>query len=409
MNESQNKLLITIGTQKLEATLFENQATVNLLNQLKDKEITLKMRDLDKGEKTGELPFLIDGQKEVYKTQPCDINIIDSNSFVISYDSRAYRYTRVGKIDMCTQEMIKELLRGGKGTVDIKISVKKEEQVVVEEKNESSVLDFNVKLRDLKTMLKGLETVGIAYSGGVTSTFLLKIAHECLGRKCYAITVHNEFTNESELEEAKQFCKDNEINQLLLNVKALSSEIKNNPEDRCYYCKKETFSTLKRFAETKQIPYVLEGSYLDSKNKFALKALEEVGIRSPLKEIGFTKDEIREYSKALNLPNWDKHYAGCLAGRFAYGDEITLDKLHMIEKAEDILKRIGCTEYRVRVHGNIARIEVNPKEFVNVIKYRNPVTQKFKEYGFDYVTLDIQGFRPASQDEVLKKEILSSD
>ncbi|MCR5032336.1 MAG: ATP-dependent sacrificial sulfur transferase LarE [Lachnospiraceae bacterium] len=264
------------------------------------------------------------------------------------------------------------------------------------------------KLNNLRAYLKEKGSIAVAFSAGVDSTFLLKVAHDTLGDKCIAITGMSAAVPDREQKEATEFCQKEGIRQLPFYSNELEDEdYVKNPTNRCYYCKHILFSGMKKLAEENGIAYVAEGSNMDDRGDYrpGLKAIEELGILSPLQAVGLTKAEIRDYSKEMNLPTWDKPSFACLASRFVYGETITAEKLKKVEKAEALLADLGLRQYRVRIHENLARIEVAPADFPVLMKEDNRlrIVREFKEYGFSYVSLDLQGFRSGSMNEVLHK------
>ena len=257
------------------------------------------------------------------------------------------------------------------------------------------------KLDLLKDNLAEKRMVAVAFSGGVDSTFLLKVAHDVLGDGAIAVTVRNELCSEEEMCEAEMFCRNNGIKQIIVSPDILHDEaFAVNPPDRCYICKKKIFSSV--IEEAKGYT-VMDGTNADDTGDYrpGMRALSELGILSPLKELGFTKKEIRDLSVKMGLPTADKPSAACLASRIAYGERITEDKLKMADKAECCLRRHGIVNCRVRIHGDIARIETSKKDMELVLKVREEVTEIIKSYGIRYVTLDLEGYRTGSMNEVL--------
>ena len=258
----------------------------------------------------------------------------------------------------------------------------------------------------LEEYLKELGSIAVAYSSGVDSTFLLKVAKDVLKDNVIAVTARSASFPKRELDEATEFCKKEGIRQLFVDIDEMSIEgFRKNPVNRCYYCKHEVFTRITEAAVNCGIKYVAEGSNIDDNGDYrpGLKAVEELGIKSPLRYAGLTKSEIRALSKELGLPTWEKPSFACLASRFVYGEAITEEKLGMVDRAEQMLLDLGFKQFRVRVHGNIARIEVLPEEISKLMEetVRSVVYKRFKEIGFDYVTMDMAGYRTGSMNETL--------
>ena len=255
------------------------------------------------------------------------------------------------------------------------------------------------KFEDLKKYLSQLGSVAVAFSGGVDSTFLLKVAHEVLGENVIAVTAASKVFPKRELEETKNFCRAEGIRQIIFDSYELTREIfLRNPKNRCYLCKKILFEKILGIAAENNFSYVVEGSNMDDTGDYrpGMQAISELNIKSPLLHVKLYKKEIRELSQKLNLPTADKPSFACLASRFVYGESISEEKLSMLEKAEEFLREKNFKQYRVRIHGNIARIEILPTEFEKILNLRGEIAKNFKEYGFDYVTLDLQGYRVGS-------------
>ncbi len=266
--------------------------------------------------------------------------------------------------------------------------------------------NLDKKNQALREYLRSLGSVAVAFSSGVDSTFLLKVAHEELGDKAIAITAASCIFPDRESDEAENFCKANGIKQIKVMANELEiPEFCKNPVNRCYICKKDLFTKIISLAKENGVEYVCEGSNMDDTGDYrpGLKAVAELNVKSPLRECELYKEEIRELSKKLGLPTWNKQSFACLASRFVYGEEINEKKLAMVDKAEQTLLDAGFKQLRVRIHGeNLARIEVLPAELERLLSMRETITQKLHEAGFAYITMDLQGYRTGAMNEVIK-------
>lgn len=263
------------------------------------------------------------------------------------------------------------------------------------------------KYGKLQDILGQLESVLVAYSGGVDSTFLLKAAVETLGDNVLAITGDSETIPRSELENAITWAKSIGAHHKVIQTKEMVDPefIVNNP-DRCFHCKKTLFSTLTSLAKSEGYQTIIEGSNVDDVSDYrpGFLAIEKFKILSPLREAGLTKNDIRKLSQVAGLPTWDKPAAPCLSSRIPYGSPVTSEKLSRIEKSEEYLREIGFSVLRVRDHGDVARIEV-PREIIAKLvegDYPEKITEKLKSFGYRYVSVDLLGFRSGSLNEVLK-------
>lgn len=266
------------------------------------------------------------------------------------------------------------------------------------------------KYARLLEILKDMQKVVVAFSGGVDSTFLAYAAKEAVGANALAVTSRSGVVPQRDLREGAAFCEQQGIAHAYLDFDELAvPSFAENPPDRCYICKKTLFTKLLEVAKKEQA-VLCEGSNMDDLGDYrpGLRALRELSVRSPLQETGFTKAEIRLLSKKFGLPTWAKPASACLASRFAYGERITADKMAAVDQAEQLLYDLGFTQFRVRVHGEaerslLARIEVLPDELGKALlpECRETIIAKFKGFGFAYVTLDLLGYRTGSMNEVL--------
>jgi uncharacterized protein len=258
---------------------------------------------------------------------------------------------------------------------------------------------LNKKLENLDFILKDLKSFVIAFSGGVDSTFLLHRAMLLKKLKIAAVTIRTTYIPKREIDEAVDFCKTHEINHTILDL-SCPEEIIYNPIDRCYLCKKLLFSQIKSFADKNGYSYIVDGSNADDNGDFrpGLKALEELGVRSPLMESGLIKHEIRELSQRVGLPTWDKPAYACLLTRIPYNTKVTEKDLRMVEKAEQFLFEKGFPGTRVRIHGDIARIECLPGYINKIVQEpeREHIINNLKKIGFRYISLDLEGYRTGS-------------
>ena len=252
-----------------------------------------------------------------------------------------------------------------------------------------------------------MESVIVAYSGGVDSAFLAAIANEVLGDKAIAVTAVSPSLAPSELEEAKTLASELGLNFMTLNTKEVDREDyqANNP-DRCFFCKDELYSHLIRYAEEEGYKFVLNGTNKDDLGDYrpGIEAAKQYGVLSPMVDVNLTKDEIRLLSKDMDLNTWDKPAQACLSSRIPYGTTVTVEALTKIAKAEHFLRTKGFKQLRVRHHDTIARIEMEPTDFQDLISepLRTEITEAFKDFGYSYVTLDMDGFRSGSLNEILK-------
>ena len=258
------------------------------------------------------------------------------------------------------------------------------------------------KLSSLRAILRGYGPVGVAFSGGVDSAFLLRVAHDVLGSDAIALTIRSCQFPVGEFEEAVDFCEREGIRQIVVDFDPFAiSEFTDNLQERCYYCKRAFLRLLLDAARANGCRALLEGSNLDDDNDYrpGMRAVKELGIMSPLREAFFTKAEIRELSRELSLPTWDKRSMACLASRIAIGNPITPERLSAIDECEKLLQKIASGQVRLRVNGDDARIEVEPADFAGILSHRQEITAALSCHGFKRVSLDLDGYRTGSMNK----------
>lgn len=269
--------------------------------------------------------------------------------------------------------------------------------------------DVQRKLVRLKEYLQELGSVAVAFSGGVDSTFLLHVAHETLMDKCVAVTAGSVFVPERDVLEASAFAQKEGVRHIIKRFDVLALDgIRMNPQDRCYRCKHALFSQFKELAGQEGLAFVVDGSNLDDDGDYrpGRRALMELDIKSPLYHAGMTKQDIRDLSEEMGLRTWNKPSFACLASRFVYGEELTAEKLDAVNQAEEYLMSRGLRQFRVRRHGDLARIELLPEDIARFMEQnvREEIAEKFQSLGFAYITMDLRGYRTGSMNEVLKSE-----
>ena len=257
-------------------------------------------------------------------------------------------------------------------------------------------MNIDEKLKKLNEYMRDNDGAAVAFSGGVDSTFLLKAAHDLLGDRIAAITIRSRLIPERELSEAVDFCQSEGINQIFLDFEPFDTEdFAENPQNRCYICKKACFSGLIELAAQHGFSQIGDGTKIDDEGDYrpGMKASEELGVKSPLRETGMSKSDIRLLSERLGLKTWNKPSFACLASRFRYGERITAEKLEMVEKAEQLLFDMGFHQFRARIQGLDARIEVSDGEIDMLMKKRGEILSEFEKYGFEHVSADLRGYR----------------
>lgn len=272
--------------------------------------------------------------------------------------------------------------------------------------SQKTILSADEKEQNLRSMMREMRSVLVAYSGGVDSAYLAFIANQELGAKAFCYLGISPSVSQNQLEEAEKIALQFKFNFQKIRTEELADpNYQANPNNRCYFCKTELYGKLSKIAAEKNIEFVLDGANSDDVGDYrpGRQAAQEKAVRSPLIEVGLSKNEIREQSRKHNLPSWDKPASPCLSSRIAYGVPVTIERLSRIERGEAVLRKMGLREFRVRLHEELVRIEVAREELEKVLtlKITEHLANEFKKLGFRYVTLDLQGFRSGAMNEVL--------
>jgi len=277
--------------------------------------------------------------------------------------------------------------------------------------SEELSLELRGKYERLQKILRDLGRVVIGYSGGVDSTLVMKVAHDVLGENAVAVTGDSEAFPQGEVDAALEVAARMGVTVTRVRTHELSNpNFAVNTPNRCYHCKTELFTELQQVAAERDIPWIVDGSHADDgkpgDHRPGMRAAEERGVRSPLREAGMTKADVRALSLYLGVPNWDKPSFACLSSRFPYGTRITAELLAQLDGCEKFLRELGFRQFRVRHHDTVARIEVEPHDIIKVVECREQINARFKELGYTYVTLDLEGYRSGKMNDTLAKKNL---
>ena len=267
-----------------------------------------------------------------------------------------------------------------------------------------------IKEAQLSDALEAMGSVLVSFSGGVDSSYLLKIAHLALGSRALAATGLSQTYAREEMDEARSIAREIGAEHILVDTAELTDpRYADNTHQRCFFCKSELYSRLRELADSRGVRHIVDGSNVDDLDDFrpGMRAARELGVRSPLQEVGLAKAEIRLLSAALGLPTWNKPAVACLSSRFPYGDPITVEKLRQVAAAESAVRALGFSGFRVRHHGDIGRLEVPREQFAKAIQHADELADALRAAGYRHAVLDLAGYRSGSTNEVLNARLKS--
>ncbi len=273
--------------------------------------------------------------------------------------------------------------------------------------NNTLTPELNTKYAQIQEILREMGCVVIGYSGGVDSTLVVKIAHDVLGENAVVVTGDSEAFPQGEVDSALESAAQMGVYVVRIRTHELANpNFAVNTPNRCYHCKTELFSELQKVATERNIAWIADGSHAEDgkpgDHRPGLKAAAERGVRSPLREAGLTKAEVRALALHLGLENWDKPSFACLSSRFPYGTHITQELLARLDGCEAFLRELGFRQFRVRHHDTVARIEVEPDDFGRVLENNAAIRARFRELGYTYITLDLEGYRSGKMNDTLR-------